>query len=157
MIGLSKLSACLGCRVVGKKEVDLICERVSFRANRQERTHGCFPPALIDLVWFGRGAEIQAPGTSGTQPAGWPAGATPIQWSADGAALFYALSSHIPGEIHRFDLATGRSQVWQQLAPGDLGGVQTITSPVITPDGHVYAYTFARLLGDLYVADWGSR
>ena len=88
---------------------------------------------------------------------GWPAGATPIQWSADGAALFYALSSDIPGEIHRFDLATGRSQVWQQLAPGDLGGVQTITSPVITPDGHVYAYTFARLLGDLYVADWGSR
>ncbi|PYQ65676.1 MAG: hypothetical protein DMF54_10375 [Acidobacteria bacterium] len=88
---------------------------------------------------------------------GWPAGATPIQWSADGAALFYALSSDIPGEIHRFDLATGRSQVWQQLAPGDLGGVQTITSPVITPDGQIYAYTFARLLGDLYVADWGSR
>ena len=86
---------------------------------------------------------------------GWPAGATPIQWSADGAALFYALSSDIPGEIHRFDLATGRSQVWQQLAPGDLGGVQTITSPVITPDGHVYAYTFARLLGD--VADSFGR
>ena len=48
-------------------------------------------------------------------------------------------------------------QVWQQLAPGDLGGLQTITSPVITPDGQIYAYTFARLLGDLYVADWGSR
>ena len=83
---------------------------------------------------------------------GWPAEATPIQWSADGAALFYTLSSDIPGEIHRFDLATGRSQGWQQLSPSDLAGVQTITSPVITADGRVYAYTFARLLGDLYVA-----
>ena len=83
---------------------------------------------------------------------GWPAEATPIQWSADGAALFYTLSSDIPGEIHRFDLATGRSQGWQQLSPSDLSGVQTITSPVITADGRSYAYTFARLLGDLYVA-----
>jgi eukaryotic-like serine/threonine-protein kinase len=84
--------------------------------------------------------------------AGWPAGAMPIQWSADGAALFYSLGSSIPGEIHRFDLATGRAQGWQQLAPSDLGGVQTIWSPAITADGRVYAYTFARLLGDLYVA-----
>jgi dipeptidyl aminopeptidase/acylaminoacyl peptidase len=88
---------------------------------------------------------------------GWPAGATPIQWSADGASLFYTLASDMPGEIHRFDLATGRSQGWQPLSPSDLAGVQTITSPVITPDGRAYAYTFARLLGDLYVADWGSR
>jgi WD40 repeat protein len=83
---------------------------------------------------------------------GWPSGATPIQWSADGASLFYTLTSDIPGEIHRFDLATGRSQGWQQLLPADLAGVQAITSPIITPDGRVYAYTFARLLGDLYVA-----
>jgi Tol biopolymer transport system component len=83
---------------------------------------------------------------------GWPAGATPIQWSADGASLFYPLTSSIPGEIHRFDLATGHSQGWQQLLPADLAGVQAITSPIITPDGRVYAYTFARLLGDLYVA-----
>ena len=82
---------------------------------------------------------------------GWPLGATPIQWSADGGSLFYTQSSDIPSEIRRFDLVTGRSQGWQQLVPADLAGVQAITSPLITADGRVYAYSFARLLSDLYV------
>jgi dipeptidyl aminopeptidase/acylaminoacyl peptidase len=82
---------------------------------------------------------------------GWPPGATPIQWSADGGSLFYTQSSDSPGEIRRFDLATGRARPWQQLVPADLAGVQAITSSLITADGRVYAYTFARLLGDLYV------
>jgi hypothetical protein len=88
---------------------------------------------------------------------GWPTNATPIQWSADGGSLFYSPGTDIPGEIRRFDLATGRSQSWKPLVPSDLAGVQAMVSPLITPDGRTYAYTFVRLLGDLYVADWGSR
>jgi WD40 repeat protein len=82
---------------------------------------------------------------------GWPLGATPIQWSADAGSLFNIQSADMPDEIRRFDLATGRSQGWQQLVPADLAGVQAITSPLITADGRVYAYSFPRLLGDLYV------
>ena len=84
---------------------------------------------------------------------GWASGATPIQWSADGGSLYFVAESNIPVEIRRFDLATGQSQPWRQLAPSDRAGVQSITSPLITPDGRTYAYTYVRLLGDLYLAE----
>jgi eukaryotic-like serine/threonine-protein kinase len=90
-------------------------------------------------------------GGSPKSVSGWPPGATPIQWSTDGSSLFYVQNADIPGEIRRFELATGRTQSWQQLLPADLAGVQAITSPLITADGRAYAYTFARLLGDLYM------
>jgi WD40 repeat protein len=84
---------------------------------------------------------------------GWKSGAKPIQWSADGGSLYFVAESNIPVEILRFDLATGQSQAWRQLAPSDRAGVQSISSPLITPDGRTYAYTYLRLTGDLYLAE----
>ena len=85
--------------------------------------------------------------------AAWPPGSTPIQWSADGSSLYFTSKLDIPTDIQRFDLATGRSLPWRQLAPSDRAGVQAIMAPLITPDGRTYAYTYVRLLGDLYLAD----
>jgi serine/threonine protein kinase len=84
---------------------------------------------------------------------GWTTGATPVQWSADGRALYYTTEVNIPVEIHRFDLATGSSRPWRQLAPPDRAGVQGMLAPLMTPDGRMYAYTYVRLLGDLYLAE----
>ena len=36
--------------------------------------------------------------------------------------------------------------------PPDKAGVQPIAAPIVTRDGRAYAYTYIRLLGDLYVA-----
>ncbi|HMA17616.1 MAG TPA: hypothetical protein VKS03_04175, partial [Thermoanaerobaculia bacterium] len=85
--------------------------------------------------------------------AAWPSGSTPIQWSADGASLYFTSKLDIPTDIQRFDLATGQSRPWRQLAPSDRAGVQAIMAPLITPDGRTYAYTYVRLLGDLYLAE----
>ncbi|HEX9149800.1 MAG TPA: protein kinase [Thermoanaerobaculia bacterium] len=84
---------------------------------------------------------------------GWTPGATPIQWSADGGSLYFAAETEIPARIQRFDLATGQSQPWRQLAPSDRAGVQAVNNPLVTPDGRTYAYTYVRLLGDLYLAE----
>jgi eukaryotic-like serine/threonine-protein kinase len=85
--------------------------------------------------------------------AGWTPGATPIQWSADGGSLYFTAKMDIPTDVQRFDLATGQSRPWKQLAPSDRAGVQAIASPLVTPDGRTYAYTYVRLLGDLYLSD----
>jgi Tol biopolymer transport system component len=84
---------------------------------------------------------------------GWTSEATPIQWSADGGSLYFTAGAEIPADVQRFDLATGQSQPWKQLAPSDRAGVQAIASPLVTPDGRTYAYTYVRLLGDLYLSD----
>jgi hypothetical protein len=39
------------------------------------------------------------------------------------------------------------------LQPADMTGVNTIAPPLVTRDGRTYAYSYMRLLGDLYVAD----
>ena len=55
--------------------------------------------------------------------------------------------------IRKFDLQTGRTELVKTLVPPDTAGVQTIAAPIITRDGRTYAYTYIRLLGDLYIAD----
>jgi hypothetical protein len=59
----------------------------------------------------------------------------------------------VPARIHRIDLASGRRELWRTIAPADAAGVFSITSFVLTPDGRSYAYSFSRVLSDLYVVD----
>ncbi|HVE65615.1 MAG TPA: hypothetical protein VNC59_03465, partial [Thermoanaerobaculia bacterium] len=84
---------------------------------------------------------------------GWPKGAAVLQWSADGRSLFVTPESDIPLSIRRLDLRTGRVELVRMLAPADMTGVNTIAAPLVTRDGRTYAYSYMRLLGDLYVAD----
>jgi hypothetical protein len=54
--------------------------------------------------------------------------------------------------IRKLDLETGRTELVRTLVPPDKAGVQPIAAPIVTRDGRTYAYTYIRLLGDLYVA-----
>jgi Tol biopolymer transport system component len=93
-------------------------------------------------------------GTGASRPvAGWTKGATPLQWSADGESLYVTTVTDVPMSIRKLDLQTGRSELVKTLLPPETAGVQTIAAPVVTRDGRTYAYTYIRLLGDLYVAD----
>ena len=93
-------------------------------------------------------------GSDGARPVpGWPRGATVLQWSADGRSLFITTETDIPLSIRRFDLKTGRTELVRMLQPADMTGVNTIAPPIVTRDGRTYAYSYMRLLGDLYVAD----
>jgi WD40 repeat protein len=84
---------------------------------------------------------------------GWPKGASVLQWSADGRSLYITTETDIPLSIRRFDLKTGRTELVRMLQPADMTGVNTIAPPLVTRDGRTDAYSYMRLLGDLYVAD----
>lgn len=76
-------------------------------------------------------------------------GEVPAAWTTDGKSLYVSRTSQRPMSVLRFDIASGRRQVWKQLPPAPDN--TKIKSLVITPDGRSYAYTYSRQLSDLYL------
>jgi eukaryotic-like serine/threonine-protein kinase len=74
----------------------------------------------------------------------------PVAWSPDGQSMWLFRRSEVPGQIYKLDIKTGRRQVWKTLNPPDAAGVYSIVQFQITPTGHAYAYTYARVLSQLY-------
>jgi hypothetical protein len=75
------------------------------------------------------------------------------RWSADGRFLFLELARRWPCEIHRLDLASGKTELWRRVAPPDSTGVIYCDHIVPSADGQSYAYTVNRSLASLIVAE----
>jgi hypothetical protein len=85
----------------------------------------------------------------------WPAtypsvGRSMIVHSTSSAAARTSVS------IERVDITTGERTPWHTIRPADPAGINDIrpsyVMPVyITPDGQTYAYSYPRVLSDLYV------
>jgi Tol biopolymer transport system component len=88
--------------------------------------------------------------------AGLSEGDVPIQWSADGASLFIARFGELPLSLYRLHLATGKSELWKELAPVDRAGLIRIENVKVSRDGRSYAYQCSRVLAsDLFdVRGW---
>ena len=84
---------------------------------------------------------------------GFEDGEVPLNWTADGKALFITRPGERPAKITRLDITTGQRSVWKELMPLDNAGVQNIGPIRITPDGRTYVYGFQRRLSDLYVVE----
>jgi hypothetical protein len=99
-------------------------------------------------------ALVDVDGVAPARPArGWSKGSTVVQWSDDSRSLFVTTETEVPMSIRRLDLETGRTELVKTLVPPDRAGVQTIAAPIVTRDGRTYAYSYIRLLGDLYLAE----
>jgi len=59
----------------------------------------------------------------------------------------------LPAKVFRVDIASGRRVLWKELMPSDSAGVVGLSTVVIPPDGRSYAYSYVRVLSDLYVVD----
>jgi hypothetical protein len=59
----------------------------------------------------------------------------------------------VPAKIVLVEIATGREEPWKETAPPDPTGVVGLFGFRILRDGSAYAYSYGRLLSDLYVAD----
>jgi Tol biopolymer transport system component len=70
----------------------------------------------------------------------------------DGKSLRLRTTS-VPIQITRVDIATGRRDLWKEIAPADLAGVQSIPVIRFSADEKSYAYSVGRILSDLYVVD----
>ena len=75
----------------------------------------------------------------------------PLRFSADGRYLYTGARRELPGRIFRFELATGARALWRTLLPADPAGVRVIGNIHVTPDGASYAYTYSRILSELYL------
>jgi len=80
-------------------------------------------------------------------------GDVPIQWSADGRALYLYRGGDRQFQIYRCDIATGKSTLFRELKPSDLAGIDDMNSVLVTPDGKWYAYSYQRTLSHLFIVD----
>jgi serine/threonine protein kinase/WD40 repeat protein len=78
-------------------------------------------------------------------------GDRPVSWSADGRWLWVFHRGEVPAPVFRVEMATGRRQLWKSLVPPDATGVYSIIEFRITPTGDAYAYSYTRLLSQLYL------
>ncbi len=80
-------------------------------------------------------------------------GEFPIQWSPDAKSLYVRGPGELPARVFRVDPVSGKRELWNQFAPSDPTGVVTVQGVVMTPDAAAYAYTYVRILSELYVAE----
>jgi hypothetical protein len=77
----------------------------------------------------------------------------PIRFSPEGKALFAYRRGELPAHVIRLDLATGEKHASQELMPPDAAGVVEIVSVALTPDVSTYAYSYHRILSDLFLVE----
>ncbi|MBI3664903.1 MAG: serine/threonine-protein kinase [Acidobacteria bacterium] len=76
----------------------------------------------------------------------------PRQWSADGRSIYVQRRGELPAKVYLLDLSTGRKELWKQFMPPDPAGVEGL-APLPTPDGKAYAYSYNRVLSELYLVE----
>jgi Tol biopolymer transport system component len=74
-----------------------------------------------------------------------------VGWTEDARSLYVISGTQFPITIFRFNLQTHRKEPWKTIVPADLAGASGYPNIRITPDGKAYAYTFFRVLDDLYL------
>ena len=91
---------------------------------------------------------------SGGEPRALPGampGDIPIRFSANGRLLYLLRLGERSAQIDRLDLTSGRRESWKSLASSDPAGVTPSRCVQVTPDGQYYAYTYRRLLNELFL------
>jgi hypothetical protein len=76
----------------------------------------------------------------------------PVGWSNDGRGIYVMSTSSLPSLVYRVDLDSQTRVVWKDLTPSDAAGL-TYFGAVLVSDGAAYAYSYSRILSDLYVVD----
>lgn len=86
-------------------------------------------------------------------PEGLLTGDYPIQWRADGLALYIGRRRDRGRySIDEVDLATGRRRQWKELRVADLAA-DGIRFPIVTPGGEAYAYSMSSSQSTLYLIE----
>jgi len=77
----------------------------------------------------------------------------PARWSEDGKSFYTLHAGELPGKLYRLDVASGKTEAIRTYMPADPSGVSNVGRIAITPDLSSYAYSYVRVLSDLYVVD----
>ncbi|HSD72829.1 MAG TPA: hypothetical protein VLE54_08555, partial [Thermoanaerobaculia bacterium] len=77
----------------------------------------------------------------------------PVRFDPEGRWLYAYQQGSIPLAVYRYEISTGRKQLWKEVSPADTAGLSAIARILPTPDGRAYAYSYFRILSFLHVAD----
>lgn len=77
----------------------------------------------------------------------------PMRWTPVGQSLYIFRRGELPGQVFLLDLSTGRKEPVRELMPPDPAGVVEIVSVQLTPDAASYAYSYHRILSDLFLVE----
>jgi Tol biopolymer transport system component len=77
----------------------------------------------------------------------------PTRWAADSRSIYVYRRGQVPAKVYRVEISTGRKELWRELIPADSSGVMDIPTVIPTPDGGSYAYSYGRILSDLFVVE----
>jgi eukaryotic-like serine/threonine-protein kinase len=75
-----------------------------------------------------------------------------MRFEPDGKSMLVAQRG-VPARIFRVSLDAGRREEIRQITPPDPAGVLTVTAIHFSADGKSYAYSYFRVLSDLWVVD----
>jgi dipeptidyl aminopeptidase/acylaminoacyl peptidase len=104
------------------------------------------PGSAIRIYDMNGGAPRDLAGLTGSE--------RPVGWIADGLLVMRPGDPASPlGEIYKVDVNTGGQSAWKNILPSDRAGLMAFISFRVTRDGQTHAYTWARALSSLYVAD----
>jgi hypothetical protein len=78
---------------------------------------------------------------------------TPVRWAGDSHSLYICRTNRLPATLSHLDLTTGKKTLWKELLPLDKAGVQFIATVQAASSGKAYAYTYKRVVGQLYQVD----
>jgi hypothetical protein len=82
---------------------------------------------------------------------GLPPSLYPIRWLEDGVSLLVVRLDEVPAHVQRFDVSRGQVFPFREISiSDDPAGVHGFPSIRFSRDGGSYAYSYARVLSELY-------
>ena len=81
---------------------------------------------------------------------------TLVHWSKDGRSVLVMRVGEVPCRVERVDLETGQRELFRELGPKNLAGVQGISALFFTEDEQSYAYSMAETNSALFASE-GQR
>jgi eukaryotic-like serine/threonine-protein kinase len=74
-----------------------------------------------------------------------------FSWTADSRFLYVYQWKQAPVNIYRLNILTGQRRFFKQITPPELSGSCDINRVLFSSDGRYYAYSYTRLLSELYM------
>ncbi len=74
-----------------------------------------------------------------------------LQWSEDNSSVYGYHPGHIPTNVYKVELATGKETLVQEIRPDSSAGLVTIAPVVMTRDASRFAYGYSQVLSVLYI------
>jgi len=88
-----------------------------------------------------------------TPLSGLTAGDVPVRFDRESRWLYVYRQGEVPLPVYRYEISSGRKELWKEVSPADTAGLSAINRFMTTADGQAYAYSYFRVLSYLQIVD----